>query len=106
MYRLGNTGTDSHNLIAMFWTSAYSRQCRIDTVHTFSSINTEASLDKIWKTVVDVWNATSSAEVARAFVLAYRVMRLVIEENGNIHGYPMAPLTAKCENTSKIPLLA
>jgi hypothetical protein len=47
--------------------------------------NTEASLDKIWKTVVDVWNETSSAEVARAFVLAYR-------ENGNnswlSHGTP------------------
>jgi hypothetical protein len=54
--------------------------------------NTEASLDKIWKTVVDVWNETSSAEVARAFVLAYRVMRLIIEENGNnswlSHGIP------------------
>ena len=54
--------------------------------------NTEASLDKIWKTVVDVWNETSSAEVARAFVRAYRVMRLIIEENGNnswlSHGTP------------------
>ncbi len=74
---------------------AYSRQCRIDTAHTFSSIiynKTEASLDKIWKTVVDVCNETSSAEVARAFVLAYRVMRLIREENGNnswlSHGTP------------------
>ena len=42
--------------------------------------------------MVDVWNETSSAEVARAFVLAYRVMRLIIEENGNnswlSHGTP------------------
>jgi hypothetical protein len=46
---------------------------------------TEASLDlyKIWKTVVDVLNETSSADVARAFILAYRVMRLIVEENGN-----------------------
>jgi hypothetical protein len=73
-------------LIAMFLTLACSRQCRIDIVHT------EASLDKIWKTVVDAWNETSSAEVARAFILAYRVMRLIIQENGNnswlSHGTP------------------
>jgi hypothetical protein len=41
--------------------------------------NTEASLDKIWKTVLDVWNDTSSVEVARAFILAYRVMRLITD---------------------------
>jgi len=29
-----------------------------------------------------VWASTSSAEVARSFVLAFRVMRLIIEENG------------------------
>ena len=45
--------------------------------------NTEASLDKIWKTVETVWQETSSSEVARAFVLAYRVMEVIIEENGN-----------------------
>jgi len=45
--------------------------------------NTEASLAKIWKTVESVWNDTSSAEVARAFVLAFRVMRLIIAEDGN-----------------------
>jgi hypothetical protein len=59
-------------LIAVFLTLACSRQCCIDIVHTFSSIynNTEASLDKVWRTVVDIWNETSSADVARAFVLA------------------------------------
>ena len=36
--------------------------------------NTEATIDKIWKTVENVWNETSSSEVARAFVLAYRVL--------------------------------
>ncbi len=45
--------------------------------------NTEASLEKIWKKVETVWNETSSSEVARAFVLAYRVMEVIIAENGN-----------------------
>ena len=53
---------------------------------------TEATLDKIWKTVDEVWAETSSSEVARAFVLAFRVMRLIIEEQGNnswlAHGTP------------------
>ena len=44
--------------------------------------NTEADLQKTWETVKDVWASTSSAEVARSFVLAFRVMRLIIEENG------------------------
>jgi hypothetical protein len=40
--------------------------------------STEASLAKIWRTVESVRNETSSsAEVARAFVLAFRVMRLI-----------------------------
>jgi hypothetical protein len=54
--------------------------------------NTEASLEKIWKTVETVWNETSSAEVARAFVLACRVMAVIIAEDGNnnflSHGTP------------------
>ena len=44
--------------------------------------NTEADLQKTWETVKDVWATTSSAEVARSFVLAFRVMRLIIQENG------------------------
>ena len=54
--------------------------------------NTEASIEKIWKMVETVWNETSSSEVARAFVLAYRVMEVIIAENGNssflAHGTP------------------
>ena len=54
--------------------------------------NTEASIEKIWKTVETVWQETSSSEVARAFVLAYRVMEVIIKENGNnsflAHGTP------------------
>ena len=45
--------------------------------------NTEATIDEIWKTVENVWNETSSSEVARAFVLAYRVMDVIIKEDGN-----------------------
>jgi hypothetical protein len=45
--------------------------------------NTEATLEKIWKTVETVWNETSSSEVARAFVLAYRVIQVIIADNGN-----------------------
>ena len=45
--------------------------------------NTEESKKQIWITVVDVWASTSSADVARSFVLAYRVMDLIIRENGS-----------------------
>ena len=45
--------------------------------------STEASIERTWKSVLDVWKTTSSAEVARSFVLAYRIMRLIIEQNGN-----------------------
>ncbi len=45
--------------------------------------NTEATTDKIWETVENVWNKTPSSEVARAFVLAYRVMDVIIKEDDN-----------------------
>ena len=45
--------------------------------------NTEASLEQIWRTVEEVWETTSSASVARSFVHAFRIMRLIIKENGN-----------------------
>ena len=44
--------------------------------------DTEATLERTWDTVVDVWNNSPSAEMVRSFVLAYRVMRLIIEEKG------------------------
>ncbi len=54
--------------------------------------NIETPLEKIWKTVETVWQETSSSEVARAFVLTYRVMKVIIAENGNnsflAHGTP------------------
>ncbi len=45
--------------------------------------NTEAATDKIWKTFENVRNETSLSEVARAFVLAYCVMDVIIKEDGN-----------------------
>lgn len=45
--------------------------------------STEASVDRIWETVKEVWASTSSASVARSFVHAYRVMKLIIQEDGN-----------------------
>ena len=54
--------------------------------------NTEANIEQTWRTVETVWNETSSSEVARAFVLAYRVMDIIIAERGNnaflSHGVP------------------
>ena len=54
--------------------------------------HTEANIEQTWRTVETVWNETSSTEVARAFVLAYRVMEIIIEEKGNnaflSHGTP------------------
>ncbi len=54
--------------------------------------NTEANKEQTWKTIETVWKDTCSSEVARAFVLAYRIMRLIIEEDGNnswlAHGTP------------------
>ena len=54
--------------------------------------HTEANLEQTWRTVETVWNETSSSEVASAFVLAYRVMEIIIAERGNngflSHGTP------------------
>ncbi len=57
-----------------------------------NNIEASTSSDKIWSSVMSVWNEALCAEVARAFVLAYRVMRVIIQENGNnswlAHGTP------------------
>ena len=45
--------------------------------------HTEANTEQTWRTIETVWNETSSTEVARAFVLAHRVMEIIIEEKGN-----------------------
>ena len=65
--------------------------------------NTEANKEQTWKTIETVWKDTSSSEVSRAFVLAYRIMRLIIEENGNnswlSHGTPHCDVRRDYENT-------
>jgi hypothetical protein len=59
--------------------------------------------EQTWKTIETVWKDTSSSEVARAFVLAYRIMRLIIEENGNnswlAHGTPHCDVRQDYANT-------
>jgi hypothetical protein len=65
--------------------------------------NTEANKEQTWKTVQTVWKETSSSEVARSFILAYRVMKLIIEENGNYswlaHGTPHCNVRNDFANT-------
>jgi hypothetical protein len=65
---------------------------------------TEANKEQTWKTIETVWKDTSSSEVARSFVLAYRIMRLIIiQENGNnswlSHGTPHYDVRRDYENT-------
>jgi hypothetical protein len=43
----------------------------------------EASKDKTWRTAQQVWDNCSSAMVCRAFIHAFRIMRLIMEEKGN-----------------------
>ena len=47
--------------------------------------NTVATKEAIWSTILQVWGRTSSADVARSFVQAYRVMARIITEGGNNH---------------------
>ena len=54
--------------------------------------NTVAGYDRIWQVAQNVWKGITSAMVCRAFVLAYRIMRKIIDEDGNnawlCHGTP------------------
>jgi len=45
--------------------------------------NTQADTDRIWKIAVDIWNSITSAMIARAFILAYRIMGKIIESKGD-----------------------
>jgi hypothetical protein len=47
--------------------------------------NTATTQEVIWKVVDEVWGRTSSSDVARAFIQAYRVMGTTIAEGGNNH---------------------
>ena len=45
--------------------------------------NTVAGYDRIWQVAQNVWKGITSAMVCRAFILAYRIMNKIIEEDGN-----------------------
>jgi hypothetical protein len=45
--------------------------------------NTEADKDRIWKIANEIWNTMTSSMVARAFLLAYRIMRKIFETKGD-----------------------
>ena len=45
--------------------------------------NTEADTDLIWKIALEIWKGISSAMIARAFILAYRIMAKIIETKGD-----------------------
>ncbi len=53
---------------------------------------TVAGYDRIWQVAQNVWKGITSAMVCRAFILAYRIMNKIIEEDGNnawlCHGTP------------------
>ena len=46
---------------------------------------TEATKEVVWKVAETVWSSTSSADIARSFVHAYRIMRHIIAEDGYNH---------------------
>jgi hypothetical protein len=54
--------------------------------------NTQADTERIWKIAVDIWNGITSAMIARAFILAYRIMGKIVETKGDTdwlrHGTP------------------
>ena len=45
--------------------------------------NTEADTDRIWQIALEIWKGISSAMIARAFLLAYRIMGKIIETKGD-----------------------
>ncbi len=44
--------------------------------------NTEADTERIWKIALEIWKGISSAMIARAFLLAYRIMGKIIDTKG------------------------
>ena len=45
--------------------------------------NTQADTERIWKIAVDIWNGITSAMIARAFILAYRIMGKIVQTKGD-----------------------
>jgi hypothetical protein len=54
--------------------------------------NTQADTERIWKIALEIWSGVTSAMIARAFILAYRIMGQIVETNGETewlkHGTP------------------
>jgi hypothetical protein len=44
--------------------------------------NTQADSERIWKIALEIWKGITSAMIARAFILAYRIMTKIVETNG------------------------
>ena len=66
-------------------TCRYSQPCRkdIQSYCKSSLSNTEADKDRIWKIALEIWNTMTSSMVARAFLLAYRIMGKIVETKGD-----------------------
>jgi len=47
--------------------------------------NNEANAERIWKVALQVWQSCSSSMVSRAFVHAYRIMEIIIKNEGHNH---------------------
>jgi hypothetical protein len=67
--------------------------------------NTQADTDRIWKIALDIWNGISSAMIARAFILAYRIMGKIIETKGDTdwlaNGTPHCLVRKDCFDTDR-----
>jgi hypothetical protein len=54
--------------------------------------NTQADTERIWKIAMEIWNGITSAMIARAFILAYRIMKKIIHTKSDTewlkHGTP------------------
>jgi hypothetical protein len=45
--------------------------------------NTEAGKERIWKIALEIWNTMTSSMIARAFLLAYRIMSKIVDTKGD-----------------------
>jgi hypothetical protein len=54
--------------------------------------NTQADTERIWKIATKIWNGMTSAMIARAFIIAFRIMKKIIDTKGDTewlkHGTP------------------
>ena len=57
--------------------------------------NTEVNKQLVWETARAVWGGFASSEVARAFILPYRILRLIVDENDFSHW--LSDVTPHCD---------